>query len=73
MSVIEIINQIEADNKERHRRPFEALKLEVEEKAKAIYPFMHREIVQAELDELEKQGKIRVGPTCNNFYIRKIL
>ena len=69
MSVIEIINQIEANKKERHIWPFNAIILEIEDIAATIHPFMHRQIVKAELEELVYQGKILIAKTINDYYI----
>jgi hypothetical protein len=69
MSIIEIINQIEADKRKRKVAPTHALYLEVVSKASEYYPICVKEIVTAELEELVKQNIITIGDTINDKYI----
>ncbi|OJV40854.1 MAG: hypothetical protein BGO29_14905 [Bacteroidales bacterium 36-12] len=73
MKTIEIINQIEADKKERKIEPAHALVCEVIIKAKKYYQICTDEIVMAELEELVKQGVILMGDTINDKYIKILI
>jgi len=70
MTTIEIINLIEANNVDRHRKPQEALKIEVIKMAQSMNITFANEIIEAELIELEKLGKIKIGRTLNDNYIK---
>ena len=69
MTAIEIINQIEADKKARKIERSYALKLEVIKKAQSMGMAFANEIIEAEIIELERQGKIVLGKTLNDNYI----
>jgi len=70
MTTIEIINLIEANNVDRHKKPQEALKIEVIKMAQSMNITFANEIIEAELIELEKLGKIKIGRTLNDNYIK---
>lgn len=70
MTAIEIINQIEADKIRLHIAPVHALKLEVIKKAQAIHGTFAKAIIEAELTELVRTGKIKIGDTLNDKYIK---
>ncbi len=72
MTIIEIINQIEADKKKRKVAPTHARLREVLNMAAQYYPICVNEIVSAELEELVKQNVISIGDTINDKYIRII-
>ena len=69
MTAIEIINQIEADKRTRLIEPHFATLIEIEGVAKNTQPVITREMVRAELVQLWKDKKIRVGDTLNGNYI----
>lgn len=69
MTAFEIINQIEADKVANHRKPKEALKIEVIKIAQAMGMAFAKEIMEAEITELERQGKVILGETLNDNYI----
>ena len=69
MTAIEIINQIEADKKARCIERSYALKLEVIKIAQSMGMAFANEIIEAEIIELERQGKIILGKTLNDNYI----
>lgn len=72
MTILEIINQIEADKKANCIELTHALKLEVIKFAQSISIDHARETIEAELTELEKAGKIIIGETLNDKYIKII-
>jgi hypothetical protein len=69
MTAIEIINQIEADKRTRLIEPHFATLLDIESVAKNSQPVITRDIIRAELIQLWKDKKIRVGDTLNGNYI----
>lgn len=69
MKIIEIINKIEAEKKERNTYPHYALVFEVMQIAYKHFPAGTGEIVKQELEELQKQGVIKLGQTINDNYI----
>ncbi|MFV0392426.1 MAG: hypothetical protein ACK5KP_11185 [Paludibacteraceae bacterium] len=70
MQTIEIIKQITADKTKQKRHPTHALFYEVLRIAESYYPVSAKEIIQADIKELEKDGIIETGPTQNDTYIR---
>ena len=70
MTTLEIINQIEADKKANCIELTHALKLEVIKFAQSISIDHAKEIIEFELTELEKAGKIVIGETLNDNYIK---
>lgn len=70
MTTLEIINQIESDKIRRRIYPDHALKLEVIKVAQGMEIIFANEIIESELIELEKLGKIRTGRTLNDNYIK---
>ena len=70
MSTLDIINLIESDKKERYIMPTHALKLEVINRAQSNSILFAKEVIEAELIELERTGKIRIGETLNDNYIK---
>ena len=70
MTTLEIINMIEADKIRRHIYPDHACKIEVIKAAQAMKMIFAKEIIESELTELEKSGKIRIGETLNDNYIK---
>lgn len=70
MTTLEIINQIEADKTSKHIFPEYACKIEVIKAAQAMGLNSAKEIIESELTELEKAGKIRTGRTLNDNYIK---
>lgn len=69
MSILEIINQIEADKKKRNIYPSHAVFREIEKAAADHYPIGAQEIVAEELKELVKQNAITIGDTINDNYV----
>jgi len=70
MTVIEIINQIEADKKRQGIEPHHALLREIEAIAVMNHEALALEIVRAELVQLWKDKKIQVGNAVNSQYIK---
>lgn len=70
MTTLEIINQIEADKTRQHIFPEHARKIEVIKAAQAMGLNSAKEIIESELTELEKAGKIIIGETLNDNYIK---
>lgn len=70
MTTLEIINQIEADKIRQHIWPDHACKLEVIKVAQQMNMIFAKEVIESELIELEKAGKIRTGRTLNANYIK---
>ncbi len=70
MTTLEIINQIESDKIRRHIYPEHACKIEVIKAAQAMKMIFAKEIIESELIELEKAGKIKIGDTLNDKYIK---
>lgn len=68
MTAIEIINQIEADKKERHIAPHHATLLEIEARATDMTILQ----IRTELNQLWVSKKIKVGNTINGKYINII-
>ena len=69
MTILEIINQIEADKKANCIELTHALKLEVIKFAQSISIDHAKERIEVEIIELEEQGKIKLGETLNDNYI----
>lgn len=70
MTTLEIINQIEADKIKQRIWPDHALKIEVIKVAQRMKMIFAKEVIESELIELEKAGKIRTGRTLNDNYIK---
>ena len=69
MTTLEIINQIEADKKARKIERSYALKIEVIKIAQSMGMTFAKEIIEAEIKELERTGRIKLGKTLNDNYI----
>ena len=69
MTALEIIKQIESDNKSRGIEPHHAILVEIETIAVMGQQSLALEIVRAELVELWKEKKIQIGDTINSQYI----
>lgn len=70
MTTLEIINQIESDKIRRHVYPDHALVIEVIIAAQKAEMLFAKEIIESELNELQRVGKIRIGETLNDKYIK---
>lgn len=68
MNIIEIINQIEADKRNRMIAPTHAIKKEITERA-ASFGISPPE-VDTELNNLQEWGVIYIGDTINDKYIQ---
>jgi hypothetical protein len=69
MTTLEIINLIESDKKRKRICPDHACKIEVIKAAQAMNMIFANEIIESELIELERAGKIKIGDTLNDNYI----
>ena len=70
MTALEIIHQIENDKIARSIRPYQALLIEIETIAVMDKQSLALEIVRAELVQLWKDNKIKIGDTINPQYIK---
>jgi len=65
MTVIEIINQIEADKIDRHIEPHHSLRKEVAQQMGISYTYAFEL-----LETLCNQKIIKIGDTLNDYYIK---